>query len=341
METLVSSWYIGEPTMPEKYAWPPGVRPGNQRDAPVSKALPIIDLSKADGPGREDVIHQIIQASQEFGFFQVINHGVSTLHDAMGMCKEFFEMPIEDRKSVYSTDINQAVRLYTSGFNYETEDYHYWRDILRLPATPLEEYLPFWPPKPAQFRDIVGEFSQETKKLGSKLLELISEGLGLKPDYFGGKRSEWQMVIVNRYPPCPEPKLALGTHKHSDPNLLSILYQGDVYGLQFFKDGECYGIEPILDAFVINIAWQLQIISNGKLISSEHRAVTNPTKPRTTFGLFIAPSKDCVIGPAEELVTATSPPRYKTDTYSSFSDTFAALHGTTEEVEEAFKYVSQ
>lgn len=82
----------------------------------------------------------------------MINHGVSTLHDAKRMCKEFFDMPVEDRKCMYSTDINKAVRLYTSGYNYDTEDYHYWRDILRLPATPLEEYLPSWPQKPEKFR---------------------------------------------------------------------------------------------------------------------------------------------------------------------------------------------
>ncbi|CAM9003081.1 unnamed protein product [Rhodiola kirilowii] len=339
MDTLVSSWYNGQSTMPEKYAWPVGLRPAKQRDAPIYKTLPVIDLSKAEGPGRAEIIRQIIQASQEFGFFQVINHGVSTLHDAMRMGKKFFEMPVEDRNSLYSTDVNQPVRLYTSSYNYDTDDYHYWRDILRLPATPLEEFLPFWPAKPAEFRDIVGEFSQETKKLGSSLLRLISEGLGLKPDYFEGKRSEGHIVTVNRYPACPEPNLALGTNKHSDPNLLSILYQGDVYGLQFFKDGECYGIEPILDAFVINIAWQLKIISNGMLITAEHRAVTNSTHARTTFGLFIAPSMDCVIEPAEELISPTSPRLYKTTTYKEFFDTLVLgpAQGTTEKVQEAIK----
>lgn len=71
METLVSSWYNGQTTIPKKYAWPVGLRPAKQSDAPVCKTLPVIDLSLSEGPGRAEIIHQIIQASQEFGFFQV------------------------------------------------------------------------------------------------------------------------------------------------------------------------------------------------------------------------------------------------------------------------------
>jgi isopenicillin N synthase-like dioxygenase len=96
-------------------------------------------------------------------------------------------------------------------------------------------------------------------KLASGILELIAEGLGLESGYFGGKLSENAFLSVNRYPPCPDPSLTLGLPKHCDPNLITILLQGDVCGLQVFKDGEWIGVGPVPNAFVINIGYQLQV----------------------------------------------------------------------------------
>lgn len=102
--------------------------------------------------------------------------------------------------------------------------------------------------------------SIESKKLGLRILELISEGLGLESDYFGDKYSEALAIAVNHYPPCPDPSLTLGISKHCDPNLITILHQGDgVSGLQVFKDGEWIGVEPLPNAIVVNIGNQLQV----------------------------------------------------------------------------------
>lgn len=93
------------------------------------------------------------------------------------------------------------------------------------------------------------------------ILELISEGLGLETSYFKNELSEATVLSINYYPPCPDPSLTLGIPKHCDPNIITILNQ-DVGGLQVFKDGEWIGVEPIPNAFVINIGYALQVISN-------------------------------------------------------------------------------
>lgn len=109
------------------------------------------------------------------------------------------------------------------------------------------------------YREIVAAYSIEAKKLGLRILELVSEGLGLESGYFGGKLSESLILSVNHYPPCPDPSLTLGVPKHCDPNLITILHQGDVPGLQVFKDAEWIGVEPLHNAFVVNIGYQLQV----------------------------------------------------------------------------------
>lgn len=90
-------------------------------------------------------------------------------------------------------------------------------------------------------------------------MNLFGEGLGLEYGYFDNDLTGSILLSVNHYPPCPEPNLTLGITKHSDPNLITILLQDDVSGLQVFKDGEWIAVEALPHAFVINVGYQLQV----------------------------------------------------------------------------------
>ena len=88
---------------------------------------------------------------------------------------------------------------------------------------------------------------------------MIGEGLGLEPGYFEGELSKIQLLSVNHHVPCPDPSLTLGMPEHCDPNLISMLHQCDVFGLQAFKDGEWVGVEPLTDAFIVIPGLQLRV----------------------------------------------------------------------------------
>lgn len=96
--------------------------------------------------------------------------------------------------------------------------------------------------------------------LSSRILELICEGLGLGPTYFGDGLTGVQLFSANHYPPCPNPNLALGLPKHCDANLITFLLQDDISGLQLYRNGEWLGIEPIPNAFVVILGHQAQVI---------------------------------------------------------------------------------
>ncbi|KAE9612607.1 putative oxidoreductase [Lupinus albus] len=130
---------------------------------------------------------------------------------------------------------------------------------------------------------IVGKYTIELRKLGLKILDVLCEGLGLTPNYFNEGLSENPALLVHHYPPCPDPSLTLDAAKHRDPSIITILLQDEkVHGLQVHKDGEWIGVEPIPNAFVVNIGLLLQIISNRRLVGAEHRVVTNSSTPRTS-----------------------------------------------------------
>ncbi|MBA0796835.1 hypothetical protein Gohar_007569, partial [Gossypium harknessii] len=151
MEKLVSSWFNNK-TLPQSYIFPPETRPGNHI-IPRSNAIPVIDLGNASAHDRTLVVQQILKASQEFGFFQVINHGVSEdlMNDTMNVFKEFFELPAEDKADLYSEEFNRPCKLYTSSANYDGDKVHLWRDSLRHPCHPLEECIKIWPQKPTRY----------------------------------------------------------------------------------------------------------------------------------------------------------------------------------------------
>ena len=106
---------------------------------------------------------------------------------------------------------------------------------------------------------MVGKYTVELRKLGSEVLEIISQGLGLSPDYFSGEFNANPTMMVNHYPRCPEPSLALGLAKHRDPSIITLIHQQDVPGLQLFLDGNWVVVQPIPHALIINIGYVLQV----------------------------------------------------------------------------------
>ncbi|XP_057547830.1 hyoscyamine 6-dioxygenase-like [Amaranthus tricolor] len=316
MEKFVSSWNDGK-TLPKSYVFPAESRPGDDLYPKSKLSVPLIDLSQSD---HAHIVTQIMDACQNFGAFQVINHGVSKklMDEARDVIKEFFELPAQEKEKYCSWDTNRTFILYTSNFQFEKEEIHFWRDAITQRCAPLEECMLFWPDKPANYREIIGEYSMKAREVGSRILALIAEGLGLEEGYFANEISKEVEMNVNHYPACPDPSLTLGVGLHSDRSLVTVLMQGDVSGLQFYKDGEWISVDPIPHVFTINLGYLMEVISNGKLKSGNHRAVTNTEKARESTALFLCPTRDCRIEPAKKLINSENPQLFRPLHYHEF-----------------------
>lgn len=99
----------------------------------------------------------------------------------------------------------------------------------------------------------------KAREVGSRILELIAEGLGLEEGYFANEISKEVEMNVNHYPACPDPSLTLGVGLHSDRSLVTVLMQGDVSGLQFYKDGQWISVDPIPHVFTINLGYLMEV----------------------------------------------------------------------------------
>lgn len=331
-------------SVPDKYVFPPEKRATLLDDAPSSDiALPVIDLQRAslsDARHRRLVADEIVKAGKEFGFFQVVNHGVAedVVRGFREAAAEFFAMPAEEKLPYCSDDQSKPFRV-GSSTPHDRNQTRYWRDYLRIRSHPVsDELVGHWPAKPASFRSSLAEFSVEVHELAQTLLRLIAEGLGLDGGFFTGDLSGGDtQMIVNYYPPCPDPSVTLGLLPHCDRQLLTVLSQGDVAGLQARHGGRWLLVRPVPGAFVINFGHQMEIVTNGVLASVEHRALTNSAVARMSVVTLLMPKLDCLIGPAPEMVSEAKPAKFREFVLREFMAAYDTAAASRDDVMKYFR----
>ncbi|XP_065630134.1 protein DMR6-LIKE OXYGENASE 1-like isoform X1 [Quercus suber] len=305
-----------------------------------SASIPTVDLNNHD---IDDLASKISQACEKYGFFQIINHGVpkELCQRVLAVVTEFFQLPPEERAQFLTTDHSKLVKVFNYYQKVEGQGkVLMWGETFTHPWHPTEDFTHFLPKNPPQYREVFTEYAREIGALMDRLLSLMSQGLGLEKDCLKRKLGERPAIYTqaNYYPPCPDPELTMGLPAHNDISALVVLLQMEgVSGLQVVIDGKWVPVEPVPDAFVVNIADQMQVLSNGRYKSVLHRAVTNNRLARLSLPMFYAPNNDAVIGPIEDLIDEVHPPMYQNYSYKEYMDEFYRQEGARRRVKEAFE----
>ncbi|KAI5425716.1 probable 2-oxoglutarate-dependent dioxygenase SLC1 [Lathyrus oleraceus] len=325
--------------VPKKYIFPASERPTtsmNDSNSPKENLqLPIIDFAELIGPNRPQVLRSLANACEQYGFFQLVNHSISDditrcMIDVIG---RFFDLPMEERSKYMTTDMRAAVRYGTS-FSQTKDSVFCWRDFLKLICHPLPDFVPHWPASPSDFQEVVATYAKETKQLFMAIMKAILESLGIMEDNQEEMTKEKdnndnnnimkeldngsQMLVTNFYPPCPEPDLTLGMHPHSDYGFLTLLLQDEVEGLQIQFQDKWLTVQPIPNAFVVNIGDHLEIFSNGKYKSVLHRVLVNEVKSRISIASLHSLPFNCTVKPSPKLIDEENPKRYMDTDFGSF-----------------------
>nr|BCS80021.1 1-aminocyclopropane-1-carboxylic acid oxidase [Delphinium grandiflorum] len=265
------------------------------------EAFPVINMENLNGAQRGKTMEIINDACENWGFFELVNHGISyELMDKVAKrTKEHYKRSMEHKfKDLVASRALEGVETEITDMDWESTFF-----LRHLPESNIFDV----PDLEDDYRKAMKEFAVELEKLAEELLDLLCENLGLEKGYLkkalSGSKGPTFGTKVGNYPPCPRPELVKGLRAHTDAGGIILLFQDDtVSGLQLLKDGEWIDVPPMHHSIVVNIGDQLEVITNGKYKSVMHRVVTQTEGTRMSIASFYNPGSDAVIYPAPMLL---------------------------------------
>ncbi|KAL5538963.1 hypothetical protein UlMin_045326 [Ulmus minor] len=263
--------------------------------------LPMINLNHLNSKSqqkREKCMHEIVKAASNWGFFQVVNHGIpeEILKNISYEQKKLFHQPF--KKKVENNFLNLPANSYRWG-NPKANSLRQlnWSEAFHLSVTDITRIN-----ECRSLRLTMERFEQTARTLVKTLAEVLAQNLGFRVSYFQENcPPSTSYLRLNRYPPTPHPSKVFGLIPHTDSDFLSMVYQDQVGGLQLLKDGRWFAVKPNPQALIINIGDLFQALSNGVYKSIKHRVVGSSEVERFSAAYFYCPSTDAMIESCSQL----------------------------------------
>lgn len=309
--------------------------------------VPVIDLAQP----RDEVVAQVADAAERFGFFQVVGHGIAEeLIDAVwDATRRFFAQPLDAKREILRTERN-ARGYYDRELTKNRRDMKEVLDLAQVAHPELPDDHPLnvhavdgqnqWPTLPG-FRSTMVAYLAACNAVALDLLAAFTAGLDEAPDLlhdaFGAAHTSF--VRLNHYPVADvltDDEAAdvtglgdMALHHHTDAGALTLLLQDSVGGLQVFAphttdagDG-WVDVEPIPGALVVNTGDMMQVWSNDRYRAALHRVLPVSSGARRgaeRFSLpyFFNPSYDTDYAPLPGSIVAGDTAHYRSINWGEF-----------------------
>ena len=288
--------------------------------------LPLVDVSglkSADLETRRATARMLDRAARDCGFFYASEHGLAqSLSDGLvAAAAEFFALPEAHKQRYYiggSSNHRGYVPPGEETFYAGSKDTKEAFDLsLDLPQSD-PDYLAGnrllgpnrWPSEVPGFRERVYGYYEAVAALGRRLLRGFLLALDLPEDHFDPalRKPPSQLRLIH-YPYSPSATDAPGIGAHTDYECFTILHATSP-GLEVLNaKNQWIDAPPVPSAFVINIGDLLEVLSNGRWVSTAHR-VRKVSEERYSAPLFFNLDYDAEIAPAPHLVLRDGGARY-------------------------------
>jgi len=289
----------------------------NTSDELDTLEVPIIDLSTISD---DEVVEKVSLACREFGFFQIVNHGISSelIERYLDCCREFFALPLEV-KLQWKRNEGNARGFFNDELTQQKRD---WKEALDVGVpgsrdwsvadeSPENKCLDGWNQLPSEdvlpnFRRTISKYFDELSMLADRIAIIMAKGLGQNEnspiiEELRGRHSSY--LRANYYPLCNKQAAdgytPLGISPHRDAGFLTILLQdANCHSLQVLKNDSWVTIHPAGKySFTINTGDMAEVWSDGRYNAPLHRVLSNETKERYSTPYFYNPSYETLVKP--------------------------------------------
>ncbi|XP_047319483.1 gibberellin 20-oxidase-like protein [Impatiens glandulifera] len=256
----------------------------------LSIQLPVLDILK---PLEPSSLSSLAEACKEWGFFHIINHGISKEHySRLRLLSELiFGLPSDSKIKLgpFSPEKTYTPHHIASPFfeslKVSGPDFagsaHISADVLL-------------PNNNSEFSELLEAYGSKMVDLSEKIVRIVLMclGDGFEKKYYDSEFKNCHGYLrINNYssPETLSDDMEVeGLGMHTDMSCVTIVYQDhEVGGLQMrSKQGNWIDISPCEGTLVVNIGDMLQAWSNDKLRSSEHRVVLRKMVNRFSLAFF-------------------------------------------------------
>jgi isopenicillin N synthase-like dioxygenase len=307
----------------------------------AENVVPTIDLEMlADDLPPASVVQDIARAAETYGFFQVVNHGISQdqIDAVWSATRSFFAQDQVAKRSLSRTKQNTR-GYYDRELTKNARDLKEVLDLAQLPFPDLPDDHPSnlhsidgknqWPEIDG-FRSTVENYLDDCKTLALWLLSSFC--LGLDEDalalHSAFHPTHTSFLRLNHYPidDLLSPTEADGVtslgdmalHHHTDAGALTLLLQDDVGGLQVFAGDDWIDVPAERGAIVVNTGDIMQVWSNDRFTAALHRVLPRQGVPRDSLPYFFNPSYDTDYRPLPGSIGSGDEPHYRTINWGDF-----------------------
>lgn len=280
--------------------------------------LPVIDIDpliRGDFDARRGVAEAMGTACETTGFFYIQNHGIPQriIDAALEASRRFFQLPDAKKRAFARPPGRYRGYIATMPFSEDlaTGEAYLFEAFIAGGEVSAQDpevhassglYAPnIWPSEPKGFREAIVSYWDAVSTLSRRLMRAFALALEQPEDALDGYFSKPLTNISLLHYPARARGVAGAddnARAHYDTDALTILYPGEVGGLQVLPaDGAWLNADPRAGCFIVNIGNMLELWSGGRFRSTMHRVHPPAGRERYSIGYFANPNYDTVIRP--------------------------------------------
>lgn len=308
----------------------------------MNGTIPVIDVSAyvAGRPGALDATaRQLHDALTQVGFFVITGHDVprALIDRTFVEAKRFHEQSMAAKLAMKLNEHNNGYMamgryaVWTSDVNKNDKpdlNEAFFTKRERGPDDPLlrsgRRFVGpnMWPDEAAlpSFRANVLEYVRTLDDFACRFLPAVARALDLEPDFFATAFADSHFNFrLSHYPPVPAEANQFGIAPHTDANFMTFLAQTGVPGLQVrTPSGDWLDVPYIPGSFAVNSGDMMRRWTNGRFLSTPHRALPPVGQDRYAIPFFLGPRFDQEIACLPTCTDADNPPRWPPITYAEW-----------------------